>query len=165
VKKLLLLLLIAVVGAGIAFGANAVFFSTASDERPPIEPRGLVGDASEAALSEPSASPAKDKDRKKAISEEGTTTTQISTSGASEPAPVPAPADDGSPRQPRTPSGSRHPPQPTAMVIQGIWDEQDSPEDPCDLEESERDQRRCENEADREEDEAEQDAEEDSDDD
>ena len=41
-KKLLLLLLIAVVGAGIAFGANAVFFSPSSDELPAIEPRGLV---------------------------------------------------------------------------------------------------------------------------
>lgn len=153
-KKLLLLLLIAVVGAGIAFGANAAFFSTASEDRPLTEPRGLVGSipASGVALSKASASP-KAKATTKPASREGSSVTRLSTQPAAAPIPPP-PAEDGSPRRPRTPSGYQGAPEPTAMVVQGIWDQQDDPEDPCDLEESERDQRRCENEADREEDEA-----------
>ena len=157
-KKLLLLLLIAVVGAGIAFGANAAFFSTASEDRPLVEPRGLVDGiaASNVRRAEPSASPSPK--AKKPVSKEGTSTTRISTAPAPKPSPVAAAEQDtDGPRTPRRPAGYQGSPEPTAMVVQGVWDQQDAPEDPCDLEESERDQRQCENEADREEDEAEDD--------
>jgi hypothetical protein len=154
VKKLLLLLLIAVVGAGIAVGANAVFFSTASNERPAMQPRGLVDeiasdDVTDSSTPEPSASP---KPSPTPVAGGGGS----STGGGSGAAPVPAPSDDGGPRTPRTPSDFEGGPQPTSFVVQGVVDEQDPPEDPCDLEESEREQRECENEADREEDEREQ---------
>lgn len=151
-RKLFLLLLIAVVGAGIAFGANAAFFSTASLDRPLVEPRGLVAGipASDVDAAEPttSASP-----KPKPEAREATTTAAVSTTPAPKAASVPAPEEDtAGPREPRRPAGYQGSPEPTAMVVQGIWDQQDDPEDPCDLEESERDQRQCENEADREED-------------
>lgn len=156
-RKLLLLLLIAVVGAGIAFGANAAFFSTASSDRPLVEPRGLVSTipASDVDDAEPTASASP---KPTPESREGTTRTAISTTPAPISASVRAPDEDApGPRQPRRPAGYHGSPEPTAMVVQGVWDQQDAPDDPCDLEESERDRRRCENEADREEDDAEDD--------
>lgn len=161
VKKLLLLLLIAVVGAGIAFGANAVFFSPGSDEPPAGEPRGLVDeiaadDAADDATPEPSTSP-----KPSRVDAGGETSSGEGSASAA----VPAPTDDGGPREPRTPSGFDGEPQPTSFVVQGVVDEQDPPSDPCDLEESEREQRQCENEAEREEDEAEQEADEKEEDD
>lgn len=156
-KKLLLLLLIAVVGAGIAFGANAVFFSPSSDEPPAIQPRGLVDEIASGDVPDDDATP----EPTPVPVGEGSSTTRISTGPA--PAPVPPPADDDGPRRPRTPSDFERGPEPTSFVVQGVVDEQDDPEDPCDLEESEREQRRCENEAEREEDEREREADEDSD--
>lgn len=158
-KKLLLLLLIAVVGAGIAFGANAVFFSPSSDEPPAIQPRGLVDEIAtgdvpdDETTPEPSASPTL------VPVGEGSSTTRISTG----PAPVPPPADDDGPREPRTPSDFEGEPQPSSFVVQGVVDDMDPPDDPCDAEESEREQRQCENEAERDEDEAEQEADEEED--
>jgi hypothetical protein len=62
VKKLLMLLLIAFVGAGIAFGASTVFFSTSSDEVDRVEPEGLIDESAPPAPTQapspsPSASP------------------------------------------------------------------------------------------------------------
>jgi hypothetical protein len=162
VKKLLLLLLIAVVGAGIAIGANAVFFSPSSDELPAIEPRGLIDEiAVDDVADEPTAEPAlSPKPTPVAVGEE-TSSDAGASGGGSGAAPVPAPTDDGGPRDPRTPSGVDSGPQATSFVVQGVVDEQNPPDDPCDLEESEREQQQCENEAEREEDEREQEQDED----
>lgn len=155
-----MLLLIAVLGAGIAVGANAVFFSPASNERPAIEPRGLVdeiatGDVDADPSPEPSLSPSPTL----VPLGEGTTTVERHIDGAA-PVPPPPAADDDGPRDPRTPSGFDGEPQPSSFVVQGVVDDMDPPEDPCDLEESEREQQRCENEAERDENEAERDADE-----
>ena len=160
-KKLLLLLLIAVVGAGIAFGANAVVFSPASNELPATEPRGLVDEiaADDAVDDEPVRTPKPAKSPKPVPT--ASPAPAASSGGSSGTAPLPAPTDDGSPRDPRTPDGYTGGPEPSSFVIQGVVDEQDPPDDPCDLEESERDQQRCENEADRDEDEADREADED----
>jgi hypothetical protein len=147
VRKLLLLLLIAVVGAGIAFGANAIFFSTASSDRPDAEPRGLIdeiaADEQDAPTPEPKPSPSP-------TARPSTEVTEVHTGGDTS-APAPGSDDDG-PRTPRSASRVGDP-QPTSFVVQGVVDEQDPPEDPCDLEESEAEQRQCENERDRESDE------------
>jgi hypothetical protein len=158
VRKLLLLLLIAVVGAGIAFGANAVFFSPSSAERPASEPRGLVDeiaadDELDEATPKPSPSPSP------SASPDGVTDGSSASSGGTDGS-APTSEDGDGPRTPRSASRVEGP-EPSTFVVQGVVDEQDPPDDPCDLEESEAEQRECENEADREEDE--RDAEQDQD--
>jgi hypothetical protein len=157
VKKLLLLLLIAVVGAGISIGANAIFFSPSSNELPAIEPRGLVDEiAADDTVDDPTPKPKPSPSASATPGAAGTRVAEVRSDGSA-PAPVPAPADDGGPRDPRTPSGFDGEPQPSSFVVQGVVDDMDPPDDPCDAEESEAEQRQCENEADREDDEAEQD--------
>jgi hypothetical protein len=88
VKKLLVVLMIAFVGAGIAFGASTVFFSSSSDRSAnDVEPQGLVEDIATAApdeTDEPSPSP-KDEDEGSPSVGSGGTGSAAAASTADEP--------------------------------------------------------------------------------
>ncbi len=146
VKKLLVLLVIAFVGAGIAFGASTLFFSADPDEVDTVEPEGLIdGDvtAPPVETDEPSPTP---------------TDSPAPRSGGSGGTPVDAQqaaADTSTPR----PAGPSSVTSKKGVVVEDSIDEGECDED------NEEDREAClddlEAEADADEEEAEQEAEED----
>lgn len=148
-KRLLLLLAIAMVGAGIAFGASTVLFSPSSNDDE-VEPEGLITEISTdepKSTDRPSPSPEPTATADPSLAR-GTGTAASSGSGT-------APAADAS--EPRRPSSGT-----TSTTVQngvvtegGLHDD-----DPCADEDNEAEREACEDELDTEEDEEEEEREE-----
>jgi hypothetical protein len=143
VKKLMVVLLISVVGAAIAWGATAAFLSPASD-RGPLEPRGLVDGVPITLESTPDPSPT-------ASPEESSSPPPAPMIAAAKPEQSgagAAPVDSDGMRTPRAPSGLRDEGAGSTTVTQGVVAEE-PPHGPCDDEDSERERERCERELER----------------
>lgn len=145
---MLVLLAIAVAGAGMAFAASTVLFSPSSD-RSEIVPEGLID---ELATDEPDATPKATKKPKKDATPD---VAGGSTGGGGGSAPAAAaPEEDG----PRSPAG-------TSQTVQSGVFVEDTPEGECDDEDNDADRERCEDELEADADEAEDEAEEEADED
>lgn len=142
-KRLLLLVLIALAGAGIAFGATQVLFSAPAAEVDDIEPQGLVDEFADLSRPTPEASPSP--------TPTATPVTRRSSGGsaAAAPAPTAEPKQDG-PRTPR--SAARVEETPFPLDQPGAGDVCGDMEDLDDRERCREDEQEAEDERERQED-------------
>lgn len=123
-----------------AWGAALVFFPTASDdESPVIEPRGLVDLADAVVRPTPSPAPSS--------TPAASSAPAAAMIAKAAPTPAPVARDANGVRVPRTPGGESSGGS-TTQVVQGVHDEPSTTDDPCADEDTEAEQKQCEDELD-----------------
>jgi hypothetical protein len=146
VKRLLVAVLIAVTGAGIAFGATQAFYSAPDESSDGTEPLGLVDEFADLSRPELSPSPSPTPDAEPASRSSGGST-------AAAPAPTAEPEQDG-PRTPRSASRVEDPPGETPFPLDqpGAGDVCGDMEDLDDRERCREEEKEAEDEQERQED-------------